>query len=150
MTAHVPPPLTIGPVTRTDFVRYQGASGDLNPLHHDEPFARAAGFDAPMSVGMFQAGLLATWSTSWLGAENVRRFGARFKEPVWPGDVLTCEGRVVRTYEEGGELRVDLDLTCTRQTGGIAVQGWATFAASVDADIAGLKIIPDRPDREGA
>ena len=40
---------SIGPLTRTDFVRYQGASGDMNPIHHDEPFARAAGFDGPLA-----------------------------------------------------------------------------------------------------
>ena len=32
-------PMTIGPISRTDIVRYQGASGDMNPIHHDEPFA---------------------------------------------------------------------------------------------------------------
>jgi acyl dehydratase len=44
-----------GPLTRTDFVRYQGASGDMNPLHHDEEFAKKAGLPAPLAVGMFQA-----------------------------------------------------------------------------------------------
>ena len=51
-------PTVFGPITRTDVVRYQGASGDMNPIHHDEPFARAAGYSAPLVVGMFQAGLL--------------------------------------------------------------------------------------------
>jgi acyl dehydratase len=122
-----PPPMVIGPVTRTDFVRYQGASGDMNPIHHDETFARAAGYDAPLAVGMFQAGVLATWATNWLGPANVRRTKVRWKEQVWPGDVLTFAGKVTRKYEEGGERRVDLELVCTRQTGGIAVQGWMTF-----------------------
>ena len=53
-----------GPVTRTDFVRYQGASGDMNPIHHDEVFARAAGFPSPFSVGMWQASLLARFLSS--------------------------------------------------------------------------------------
>src|SRR5262249_50099258 len=57
-----PAPLVIGPLTRTDFVRYQGASGDMNPLHHDEEFARAAGFSAPLAVGMFGAGALNAWA----------------------------------------------------------------------------------------
>jgi acyl dehydratase len=122
-----PPPLVIGPVTRTDFVRYQGASGDMNPIHHDETFARAAGFDAPLAVGMFQAGVLATWATSWLGPANVRKTKVRWKEQVWPGDVLTCSGKIARTYEENGEKKVDLDLLCVRQNGGVAVQGWMTF-----------------------
>src|SRR6478609_3004077 len=33
------PPDTYPPLTRTDFVKYQGASGDFHPLHHDEQYA---------------------------------------------------------------------------------------------------------------
>ncbi|MEV0810447.1 MaoC/PaaZ C-terminal domain-containing protein [Micromonospora sp. NPDC050200] len=122
-----PAPWTVGPVTRTDFVRYQGASGDMNPIHHDEEFARAAGFPTPFSVGMWQAGLLGTYATDWLGAENVRGFRIRFLEQVWPGDTLTCHGEVLREYEQDGERRVDVELTCRRQTGGTAVTVWSTF-----------------------
>lgn len=118
---------TIGPVTRTDFVRYQGASGDMNPVHHDEEFARAAGFAAPLAVGMFQAGALTAWAADQIGPENVRRVRVRWKEPVWPGDVLTFRGRVIREFEEGGERRVELELQCTRQTGGVAVEAWMIF-----------------------
>lgn len=122
-----PEPLVVGPITRTDFVRYQGASGDFNPIHHDETFAQAAGFPSVFSVGMFQAGALATFGTNWLGPENVRRFVAQFREQVWPGDTLTCSGTVARKYEEAGERKVDLELVCTRQTGGVAIKGSATF-----------------------
>ena len=67
-----PAPMVVGPLTRTDFVRYQGASGDMNPLHHDETFARAAGYDAPVAVGMLNAGLLGTYATDWCCACNDR------------------------------------------------------------------------------
>jgi acyl dehydratase len=126
------PTRTVGPLTRTDFVRYQGASGDMNPVHHDEPFARAAGYEAPLGVGMFHAGVMATWATDWLGPENVRAFKVRWKEPVWPGDVLQLEGRVQRKYEQGGERRVDVEMFCTRRGGGVAVHGWATFVVPAD------------------
>jgi acyl dehydratase len=121
------PERTVGPLTRTDFVRYQGASGDMNPVHHDEVFARAAGYEAPLGVGMFHAGVMATWATDWLGPENVRSFKVRWKEPVFPGDVLRFSGKVVRKVEQAGERRVDLEMVCTREGGGVAVQGWATF-----------------------
>ena len=124
------PSRTIGPLTRTDFVRYQGASGDMNPVHHDETFAKGAGYEAPLGVGMFHAGALATWATDWLGPENVRSFKVRWKEPVWPGDMLTLVGKVVRKYEDGGERRVDLELVCSRAGGGVAVHGWATFVVA--------------------
>jgi acyl dehydratase len=128
MTRPAPKPLVAGPLTRTDIVRYQGASGDMNPLHHDEPFARAAGYDAPLAIGMLGAGLLGTYATDWLGAANVRRFRIRFRAQVWPGDTLTCCGEVVQEYDgEDGPL-VDVELSCARQTGEVAVQAWATFA----------------------
>lgn len=118
---------TVGPLTRTDFVRYQGASGDMNPVHHDETFARAAGYEAPLGVGMFHAGVMATWATDWLGAENVRAFKVRWKEPVWPEDLLTIEGRVARRYETPQERRVEVEIVCTKQTGGVAAHATAVF-----------------------
>ena len=117
------PTRRFGPLTRTDIVRYVGASGDFNPLHHDDEAARAAGFPTLFSAGMFQAGLLATFAVDWLGAERIRRFRTRFSEQVWPGDELSCEGVV--TAVEGD--RVTVELTCTRQTGGVAVTGEAEF-----------------------
>jgi acyl dehydratase len=123
-----PEPRELGPLTRTDFVRYQGASGDFNPIHHDEEFAKAAGFPTPFSVGMFQAGALGAFTTDWLGAENVRRFAVQFREQVWPGDHLVCAASVARKYEEDGERKVDLELLVTRkESGGAAIKGEATF-----------------------
>ena len=122
------PTRTFGPLTRTDFVRYQGASGDFNPIHHDEEFARSAGFETVFSVGMLQAGLLATYCTDVLGAANIRRFKVQFREQVWPGDRLTAYGRVTRVYEADEEPRVDLEITMTRENGGVAIKGEATFA----------------------
>lgn len=117
-------PRVFGPITRTDIVRYAGASGDFNPIHHDETFATAAGFPTVFSIGMYQAALLATFATDWLGADAIRRYTVRFLEQVWPGDELTCTG-VVTKAEDG---LVEVELTCTRQTGGVAISGSAAFA----------------------
>ena len=121
----------VGPLTRTDFVRYQGASGDMNPIHHDDEFARASGFPSVFSVGLLQAGVLASYAADWLGPRNLRRFKCRFQAQVWPGDVLTCTGVVAHKYETNGERLVDMDLTCRRQDGSVAVSGMATFAVPV-------------------
>jgi acyl dehydratase len=123
-------PLELPAVTRTDIVRYQGASGDMNPVHHDEPFARAAGYPAPLGVGMYQAGALAAWAADWLGPEQVRRVKLRWKEPVFPGDVLRLEGKVAKRWEEGGARFVELALQCAKKGGGIAVEATAVFAIS--------------------
>jgi acyl dehydratase len=122
-------PRTVGPLTRTDFVRYQGASGDFNPIHHDEEFAKSAGYPTVFSVGMLQAGILGGYATDWLGADNVRNFGVQFREQVWPGDTLVCNGTVVEriTSVDGDECTVKLELTVDRVGGGTAIKGWATF-----------------------
>jgi acyl dehydratase len=99
----------------------------MNPVHHDETFAKASGYDAPLGVGMFHAGVMATWACDWLGPENVRAFKVRWKEPVWPGDVLTVGGKVSRRVEQGGERRVEVDVVCTKQTGAVAAQATAVF-----------------------
>ncbi len=121
-------PFVDTPLTVTDFVRYQGASGDMNPIHHDTEFAKAAGYPGPFAVGMLQAGILSTYATDWLGASKLRRFKVQFREQAWPGDVLTYTGKVVGTRDEGGETLLDVELACTRQTGGVHLKGWATFA----------------------
>jgi acyl dehydratase len=123
-------PRTVGPLNRTDFVRYQGASGDFNPIHHDEEFAQGAGYPSVFSVGMLQAGILATYATDWLGADNVRSFGVQFREQVWPGDRLVCSGSVVERVDasNGDERTVKLELVVDREGGGTAIKGWATFA----------------------
>ena len=125
-------PLVIGPVTRTDFVRYAGASGDMNPLHHDEEFCRAAGYPSPFATGMMQAGMLAAWLTRWYPPEAVRRFRVRFEEQVWPADVLTCDGKETGRSDAGDPTSVEIEITCTRQTGGVAARAWATLAIGPD------------------
>jgi acyl dehydratase len=121
------PERKFGPLTRAMFVRYAGASGDFNPIHYDEEFARSAGFPTVFSQGMHQAALLATFATDWLGTDTVRRFQVRFREQVWPGDVLTCRGSVTAVTAVASGQRVTVDLTCTRQTGGVAIAGSADF-----------------------
>jgi acyl dehydratase len=115
------------PLTVTDFVRYQGASGDMNPIHHDAELAARAGYPGPFAVGMLQAGVLATYATDWLGAENIRRFKVQWREQVWPGDVLTYTGSVTAVREENDTRFIDVEFLCLRQTGGVHLRGWATF-----------------------
>ncbi len=120
-------PFVDAPLTITDFVRYQGASGDMNPIHHDQSFAQSAGYPQPFAVGMLQAGIMATYATDWLGAGRIRRFKVQFREQAWPGDVLTYTGTVVDVRDEDGQTLADVELACTRQTGGVHLKGWATF-----------------------
>jgi acyl dehydratase len=125
------PPFVVENLTRTDLVRYAGASGDFNPIHHDEHFAKAAGNPTVFGHGMLTAGFVARCITDVVGAGNLRRYKVRFATRVWPGDTITCGGRITRRYEESGETRVDGEVTATTQRGETAVTG--TFTAAVPA-----------------
>jgi acyl dehydratase len=129
-------PRMFGPVTLLDNVRYQGASGDMNPIHHDDEFARAAGYPRAFSVGMLGAGYLATYCTDLFGHDAVRRFRVRFSNLVWTGDVLTASACKVREFEADGERRMELALAVTNQHGRVTVDGSADFA-----------IVPEQPTR---
>jgi acyl dehydratase len=115
-----------GPQTRTDIVRYQGASGDFNPIHHDDDVARSGGMPGVFSVGMLQAGYLGTYCVELFGPESVRRLSVRFAEQVWPGDELVCRGVVSAVTPTGDGRSAELDLTIGRTDGGVAVSASAT------------------------
>ena len=128
MSLTPPEPRVLGPLSRTDFVRYQGASGAMNPVHHDEAFALAAGFPAPLAVGMYTAGALTAWATDWLGPDQVRGTRIRWQKPCFPGTQLTLDGTVSREYTaEDGTPMLDLELTAVDQDGDVAVQAWMRF-----------------------
>jgi acyl dehydratase len=116
-----------GPLTTQMFVRYSGASGDLNPIHYDDTFAKQAGYPSVFSQGMHQAALLATFATDWLGPANIRRFLVRFRDQVWPGDVLTCSGVVTAIADTALGRIASVELSCVRQTGSVAITGEADF-----------------------
>ncbi len=107
----------------TDIVRYQGASGDLNPIHHDHELARAHGYPSAFSVGMLHAGILGSHVATIFGPERVRDFGVRFREQVWPGDELVYGGRVVGRREAAGEQLLALRLEVRRTDGQVPMTG---------------------------
>ena len=113
-------------VNRTHFVRYAGGGGDFNPIHHDQAFAENAGLPTVFGMGMFTAGVLSRLPTQWFGPESIKRYGIRFSSRIWPGDTVTCSGKVVRVYEEDGTKHVDLDLSAKNQKGETLVQAEAT------------------------
>lgn len=86
----------VGPITREEIVRYAEASGDDNPIHQDEEYARSTGAPTVFAMGMLPAGYLAHAVSDWFGGpQNLRRFKVRFTTRVWPGDEIVCRGRIV-------------------------------------------------------
>lgn len=115
------PEVTVGPLTRTDFVRYAGAGGDFNPIHHDEEFAHAAGLPTVFGMGMLHAGMLGTRLADWVGPNNILNYTVRFTGQVWPGDELAFTGTVEGLDRETATIR----MTAVRQTGDVVLKASA-------------------------
>jgi acyl dehydratase len=113
-------------LTRTDLVAYAGASGDFNPMHHDEVKATAAGQPSVFGHGMFSMGFLGSALTDYVGAGNVRHFQVRFAKQTWPDENLQTRIVVTGTRAEGGEHLVDLDVRLHNADGEEKVVGQAT------------------------
>src|ERR1700723_1964466 len=124
------PKIEIKGVPRPDFVRYAGASGDFVPLHYDQTFVEAAGIPTVFAQGMWTAGCLSRCLTDFAGPGNVRRFKVRFARQVWPGDTLTCRGKVTNKAEQDGDKLVEGELEVTNQRGETTVKGSFAVLAS--------------------
>ena len=110
------------PLTRTDLVMFAGASGDFNPMHHDETAAQQAGLPSVFGHGMFTAGLLATAITDYVGIGNLKSYRVRFTKQTWPGEVLTTH-ITVREKRAGNE--VVLDCAVVNEHGETKIRGEA-------------------------
>jgi acyl dehydratase len=121
-------PATSHKLTRTDLVKYAGASGDFNPMHHDEVAAQAAGMPSVFGHGMFSMGLLGSALTDYVGVGNVTRYQVRFARQTWPDEVLSSKIVVTGKYEEDGKRLVDLSVTLSNGDGEDKLVGEATAA----------------------
>lgn len=82
-------------LTRTDVVRYAGASTDFNPIHFSDRHARAIGLDGVIAHGMWTMGAALVGVLEWAGGpDKLVSYFVRFTRPVPVPD--TDEGTVVR------------------------------------------------------
>jgi acyl dehydratase len=82
-------------VTRKDVADYAEASGDRNPLHLDDAFARSVGFPGIIAHGMFTMGHMTSAVVAWAGGSAaVLSVSAQFRAPVFIGDTIVAGGRV--------------------------------------------------------
>ncbi|MDQ3154339.1 MAG: MaoC family dehydratase N-terminal domain-containing protein [Actinomycetota bacterium] len=119
-------PLAV-PVTRADLVRYAGASGDLNPIHWNERFAREVGLPDVIAHGMLTMALATRLVTRWAGDPGaVLECGVRFTRPVvvpddGTGALVELSGTVKETRDDGTAV-----IAVVARSGGRTVLGKAT------------------------
>ena len=109
------PPLT-KEVTVEQIQRYAEASGDRNPIHVDDSFARSAGLPGVIAHGMLTMAFANQMVTDWLGDRSMlKRLQGRFGAMVLPGDQVTCSGSV--TSKDEASRRVVVSLVVSNQRG---------------------------------
>lgn len=101
------------PVTRATLVQYAGASGDFNPIHWNEKFAKEVGLPDVIAHGMFTMAEAIRVVTDWTGdPAAVVEYGVRFTKPVVvpnddQGAVIEVSGKVAAKLDDN-KVRVDL------------------------------------------
>lgn len=113
-------------ISESDVYLYGGITGDLNPAHINEEYAKNTIFATRIAHGMFTAGLISAvlgmklpgCGTIYLGQE------LKFTAPVLIGDTVKAEVEVIEILEE--KNRVKLRTTCTNQKGDKVLDGIAT------------------------
>ena len=116
-------------LSRTDLVMYAGASGDYNPMHHDEVKAQGAGLPSVFGHGMFSMGLLGRAITDWAGVGNLKNYTVRFTKQTWPGETLITKVVVTGKREEDGAKLIDADVSLENADGEVKVAGTAVAVA---------------------
>jgi len=99
--------------TRDSLVRYAGASGDFNPIHYRDDFAKSVGLDGVLAHGMLTMGAAVQVAVNWIGdAGKVIDYGVRFTKPVFvdanEGALVTVVGKVGAIDLEAKTVRIDL------------------------------------------
>ena len=128
------PPLVKGPIQQIQLTRYAGASGDFNPIHQDDEFAKAAGMGGVFAHGMLSMGFVGQLVTDWAGPGAVRKLGVRFAAIVRLKDTVTCRGRVLAKASKDRVNLVDLEVWAENQKGEKIVTGKATVSLASRLD----------------
>jgi acyl dehydratase len=97
--------------TREQIAEYAKASGDHNPIHLDDDFARSVGLPGVIAHGMLQMGIAATVAAEAAGGgDRLRRLVCRFAGMVVPGDTVTFTAEpnapnqlIIRAVKQNGE-----------------------------------------------
>lgn len=127
--------------TTQTLVKWAGASGDFNPLHYDETFARSLGIEStarPIVHGALKRQWLIHLVTNWMGEEGeLTRFSCRYRSVDSPrsmktvggpeeGETWWCRGKITKKYFLDGKHYIDCEVWVENGKGEITTSGKAT------------------------
>src|SRR5215212_11168256 len=116
-------------IEQSDIDAFARVTGDHNPVHVDEEFAKTARFGQRIAHGMLTASLISAVLANKLPGEGSVYLGQtlQFVAPVFPGDEITARVTVKEVRED--KPIVKLETICVNQNGAIVIRGEATILA---------------------
>ena len=118
-------PLVKQPTTR-QLVMWAGASGDYNPIHYDKDHARSRGLDGVIVHGQLVYCFLGQLMTDWVGeGGSLLKLTCSYRGMNFPGEEITCRGKVTRKYVENGQQHVECSVWVDNTRGEKTVSGRA-------------------------
>ena len=114
-------------ISDDDIRAFAEATGDRNPLHLDEEFAKQTRFGRRIAHGMLSASLISAVIASELPGQGGIYLGQTFQfvAPVFPGDTVTARVTVSAVREDKPILK--LETVCTNQRDEVVIKGEATI-----------------------
>ena len=117
------PDFTKKPITKVQLVKYAGASGDFNPLHFDEEFAKKRGLKKLIAHGMLSMGFLSEYVESIFGVGKIKKLQVNFKSMVFIGEEITCSGKINSLDTEEGREFASCSIEAKNKEGNIVTAG---------------------------
>ena len=109
--------------------------GDYNPIHYDKDFAQSRGLRGVIVHGQLVGAFLGQLITDWIGEWGVlRKLSCSYKGMNYPGEALTCRGRVTKKYVQDGQHYVECNLWAENSKEEKAVLGVAIVMLPWRAD----------------
>ena len=97
--------------TAKQLVMWAGAVGDYMPIHYDKDFALSRGLSGIIVHGQLVGAFLGQLVTDWIGEGGIlKKLSCSYKGMNYPGEALTCRGKVTRKYVEDGQHYVECSL----------------------------------------
>jgi len=112
-------------VTYADIALFAAATGDTNPFHFDEEYAKKSRFGQRIAHGMLVTGYISTVLGTILPGPGTIYLSQslKFRNPVYVGDTITAVARVTKIRED--KPLVTLQTDCINQKGEAVVEGEA-------------------------
>jgi len=115
-------------ISESDIYLFAGVTGDLNPFHINEEYAKQTYFKGRIAHGMLLAGFISNVVGCQLpgpGAIYVKQ-ELKFTAPARIGDTITAKATVTEVVTD--KNRVVLQTTCTNQNGDVVLDGQAVIS----------------------